>query len=113
MKVRPKWIEDPTEETNGILFHHNEKVIAIGLDGFEPKIAEAMIARRTPNLMITEQGGYSAGATHSAQRLCIVHIFTGTNPAVTALRFSVRDPKHICYLALSVMNKERLVSRRS
>jgi len=46
-----------------------KKVIAIGLDGFEPKIAEAMIARgELPNLLkLQEQRGYSRlGTTYSA-----------------------------------------------
>ena len=61
-----------------------KKVIVIGLDGFEPKIVEAMLTRgELPNLMkLREQGGYSRlKTTPSAQTPVAWSTFsTGTNP---------------------------------
>ena len=61
-----------------------KKVIVIGLDGFEPKIVESMLARgELPNLMkLREQGGYSRlKTTASAQTPVAWSTFsTGTNP---------------------------------
>ena len=60
------------------------KVIVIGLDGFEPKIAESMIAQgKLPNLArLQEQGGYSRNkTTYPAQTPVAWSTFsTGTNP---------------------------------
>jgi predicted AlkP superfamily phosphohydrolase/phosphomutase len=75
-----------------------KKVITIGLDGFEPKIAEAMIARgELPNLRrLQEQGGYSRlETTYSAQTPVAWSTFsTGTNPGGHGIfDFLTRDPK--------------------
>ena len=84
-----------------------KKVIAIGLDGFEPKIAEAMIAHgELPNLKkLQEQGGYSRlGTTHSAQTPVAWSTFsTGTNPGGHGIfDFLTRDPKtYLPIMALS------------
>ncbi len=84
-----------------------KKVIAIGLDGFEPKIAEAMIARgELPNLMsLQEQGGYSRlKTTFSAQTPVAWSTYsTGTNPGGHGIfDFLSRDPKtYLPIMALS------------
>jgi len=84
-----------------------KKVIVIGLDGFEPKIAEAMIARRElPNLMkLQEQGEYSRlRTTYSAQTPVAWSTFsTGTNPGGHGIfDFLTRDPKtYLPIMALS------------
>jgi len=85
-----------------------KKVIAIGLDGFEPKIAEAMIARgELPNLQkLQEQGGYSRlGTTYSAQTPVAWSTYsTGTNPGGHGIfDFLTRDPK--TYLPLMALSK--------
>src|SRR5512143_3573132 len=76
-----------------------KKVIVIGLDGFEPKIAETMMARgELPNLMkLREQGGYSRlKTTASAQTPVAWSTFsTGTNPGGHGIfDFLTRDPKN-------------------
>lgn len=84
-----------------------KKVIAIGLDGFEPKIVEAMIARgELPNLMkLQEQGGYARlGTTYSAQTPVAWSTFsTGTNPGGHGIfDFLTRDPQtYLPIMALS------------
>jgi len=84
-----------------------KKVIVIGLDGFEPKIAEAMMARgELPNLMkLREQGGYSRlKTTPSAQTPVAWSTFsTGTNPGGHGIfDFLTRDPKtYLPIMALS------------
>jgi predicted AlkP superfamily phosphohydrolase/phosphomutase len=84
-----------------------KKVIVIGLDGFEPKIAEAMLARgELPNLLkLREQGGYSRlKTTVSAQTPVAWSTFTtGTNPGGHGIfDFLTRDPKtYLPIMALS------------
>jgi predicted AlkP superfamily phosphohydrolase/phosphomutase len=84
-----------------------KKVIVIGLDGFEPKIAEAMMARgELHNLMkLREQGGYSRlRTTASAQTPVAWSTFsTGTNPGGHGIfDFLTRDPKtYLPIMALS------------
>jgi len=84
-----------------------KKVIVIGLDGFEPKIAEAMMAHgELPNLMrLREQGGYSRlKTTHSAQTPVAWSSFsTGTNPGGHGIfDFLTRDTKtYLPIMALS------------
>jgi predicted AlkP superfamily phosphohydrolase/phosphomutase len=84
-----------------------KKVIAIGLDGFEPRIAEAMLSRgELPNLMkLREQGGYSRlKTTPSAQTPVAWSTFsTGTNPGGHGIfDFLTRDPKtYLPVMALS------------
>ena len=84
-----------------------KKTIVIGLDGFEPKIAEAMLARgELPNLMkLREQGGYSRlGTTTSAQTPVAWSTFsTGTNPGGHGIfDFLTRDPNtYLPIMALS------------
>jgi predicted AlkP superfamily phosphohydrolase/phosphomutase len=84
-----------------------KKVIVIGLDGFEPKIAEAMLARgELPNLMrLREQGGYSRlKTTPSAQTPVAWSTFsTGTNPGGHGIfDFLTRDTKtYLPIMALS------------
>jgi predicted AlkP superfamily phosphohydrolase/phosphomutase len=84
-----------------------KKIIVIGLDGFEPKIAEAMMARgELPNLMkLREQGGYShLKTTASAQTPVAWSTFsTGTNPGGHGIfDFLTRDPKtYLPVMALS------------
>ena len=84
-----------------------KKVIVIGLDGFEPKITEAMMTRgELPNLMkIREQGGYSRlKTTPSAQTPVAWSTFsTGTNPGGHGVfDFLTRDTKtYLPIMALS------------
>ena len=84
-----------------------KKVIVIGLDGFEPKIAEAMMARgELPSLMkLREQGGYSRlKTTYSAQTPVAWSTFsTGTNPGGHGIfDFLTRDTKtYLPIMALS------------
>ncbi|MDX1377541.1 MAG: alkaline phosphatase family protein [Anaerolineales bacterium] len=84
-----------------------KKVITIGLDGFEPKIAEVMIARgELPNLKkLQDQGGYSRlGTTYSAQTPVAWSTFsTGTNPGGHGIfDFLSRDPNtYLPVMALS------------
>ena len=84
-----------------------KKVIVIGLDGFEPKIAEAMLARgELPNLQkLREQGGYSRlKTTPSAQTPVAWSTFsTGTNPGGHGIfDFLTRDTKtYLPIMALS------------
>jgi predicted AlkP superfamily phosphohydrolase/phosphomutase len=84
-----------------------KKVIVIGLDGFEPKIAEAMLARgELPNLMkLREQGGYARlKTTASAQTPVAWSTFTtGTNPGGHGIfDFLTRDPQtYLPIMALS------------
>lgn len=85
-----------------------KKVIVIGLDGFEPKIAEAMMARgELPNLMrLREQGGYSRlKTTASAQTPVAWSTFsTGTNPGGHGIfDFLTRDPKN--YLPIMALSR--------
>jgi predicted AlkP superfamily phosphohydrolase/phosphomutase len=83
------------------------KVIVIGLDGFEPKIAEAMMGHRElPNLArLREQGGYARlKTTYPAQTPVAWSTFsTGTNPGGHGIfDFLGRDPKtYLPLLALS------------
>jgi predicted AlkP superfamily phosphohydrolase/phosphomutase len=83
------------------------KVIVIGLDGFEPKIAESMVAQgKLPNLArLQEQGGYSrVKTTYPAQTPVAWSTFsTGTNPGGHGIfDFLSRDPKtYLPELALS------------
>lgn len=75
-----------------------KKVITIGLDGFEPKIAEAMLGRgELPNLRaLREMGGYSRiKTTYPAQTPVAWSTFsTGTNPGGHGIfDFLSRDPK--------------------
>jgi len=83
------------------------KVIVIGLDGFEPKIAEALLARgELPNLLrLREQGGYSRlKTTTSAQTPVAWSTFsTGTNPGGHGIfDFLTRDPNtYLPIMALS------------
>ena len=84
-----------------------KKVIVIGLDGFEPKIAEAMMAcGELPSLMkLREQGGYSRlKTTYSAQTPVAWSTFsTGTNPGGHGIfDFLTRDTKtYLPIMALS------------
>ena len=84
-----------------------KKVIVIGLDGFEPKIAEALLARgELPNLLrLREQGGYSRlKTTTSAQTPVAWSTFsTGTNPGGHGIfDFLTRDPNtYLPIMALS------------
>lgn len=84
-----------------------KKTIVIGLDGFEPKIAEAMIAAgELPNLArLKQQGGYSRlRTTTSAQTPVAWSTFsTGTNPGGHGIfDFLSRDPQtYLPVLALS------------
>lgn len=84
-----------------------KKVIVIGLDGFEPKIAEAMMVRgELPNLIkLREQGGYARlKTTASAQTPVAWSTFTtGTNPGGHGIfDFLTRDPKtYLPIMALS------------
>ena len=84
-----------------------KKVIVIGLDGFEPKIAEAMMARgELPNLTeLRERGGYSRlKTTYSAQTPVAWSTFsTGTNPGGHGIfDFLTRDTKtYLPIMALS------------
>ena len=85
-----------------------KKVIVIGLDGFEPKIAEAMMARgELPNLLkLREQGGYSRlKTTASAQTPVAWSTFsTGTNPGGHGIfDFLTRDTK--TYLPLMALSR--------
>jgi predicted AlkP superfamily phosphohydrolase/phosphomutase len=83
------------------------RVIVIGLDGFEPKIAESMVAQgKLPNLArLQEQGGYSrVRTTYPAQTPVAWSTFsTGTNPGGHGIfDFLTRDPKtYLPELALS------------
>jgi predicted AlkP superfamily phosphohydrolase/phosphomutase len=75
-----------------------KKVIVIGLDGFEPKIAEAMFnSGELPNLeRLRQQGGYSRiRTTYPAQTPVAWSTFsTGTNPGGHGIfDFLSRDPK--------------------
>ena len=84
-----------------------KKAIAIGLDGFEPQIAEAMMARgELPHLMkLRDQGEYSRlKTTASAQTPVAWSTFaTGTNPGGHGIfDFLSRDPKtYLPILSLS------------
>jgi predicted AlkP superfamily phosphohydrolase/phosphomutase len=84
-----------------------KKVIVIGLDGFEPKIAEAMMARgELPTLQkVREQGGYSRlRTTYSAQTPVAWSTYsTGTNPGGHGIfDFLSRDPNtYLPVMALS------------
>ena len=84
-----------------------KKVVVIGLDGFEPKIVEAMIqAGDLPNLkMLKDRGGYARlKTTPSAQTPVAWSTFaTGTNPGGHGIfDFLSRDPKtYLPELALS------------
>lgn len=84
-----------------------KKVIVIGLDGLEPKIVEAMLARgELPNLAkLREQGGYSRlGTTTTAQTPVAWSTFTtGTNPGGHGIfDFLTRDPNtYLPIMALS------------
>jgi predicted AlkP superfamily phosphohydrolase/phosphomutase len=84
-----------------------KKVIVIGLDGFEPKIAEAMLVRgELPNLQkLREQGAYSRlKTTPSAQTPVAWSTFsTGTNPGGHGIfDFLTRDTKtYLPIMALS------------
>lgn len=85
-----------------------KKVIVIGLDGFEPKIVESMMARgELPNLMrLREQGGYSRlKTTASAQTPVAWSTFsTGTNPGGHGIfDFLTRDAK--TYLPLMALSR--------
>ncbi|NWG07501.1 MAG: alkaline phosphatase family protein [Chloroflexi bacterium] len=85
-----------------------KKVIVIGLDGFEPKIAETMMSRgELPNLMkLREQGGYSRlKTTASAQTPVAWSTFsTGTNPGGHGIfDFLTRDTK--TYLPLMALSR--------
>ncbi len=85
-----------------------KKVIVIGLDGFEPKIAEAMMARgELPHLMkLREQGGYSRlKTTASAQTPVAWSTFsTGTNPGGHGIfDFLTRDTQ--TYLPLMALSR--------
>ena len=85
-----------------------KKVIVIGLDGFEPKIAEAMMARgELPNLLkLREQGGYSRlKTTASAQTPVAWSTFsTGTTPGGHGIfDFLTRDTK--TYLPLMALSR--------
>jgi hypothetical protein len=83
------------------------KVIVIGLDGFEPKIAEAMMSRGDlPHLArLREQGGFTRlKTTYPAQTPVAWSTFsTGTNPGGHGIfDFLGRDPKtYLPLLALS------------
>jgi predicted AlkP superfamily phosphohydrolase/phosphomutase len=84
------------------------KVIVIGLDGFEPKIAESMVAQgKLPNLArLQEQGGYSrVKTTYPAQTPVAWSTFsTGTNPGGHGIfDFLSRDPK--TYLPILGLSK--------
>jgi predicted AlkP superfamily phosphohydrolase/phosphomutase len=75
-----------------------KKVIVIGLDGFEPKIVESMLAAGgLPNLAkLKNQGGYSrVRTTYPAQTPVAWSTFaTGTNPGGHGIfDFVHRDPK--------------------
>ncbi|HWP48978.1 MAG TPA: alkaline phosphatase family protein [Candidatus Limnocylindrales bacterium] len=75
-----------------------KKVIVIGLDGFEPKIVESMLAAgELPNLeKLRSQGGYSrVRTTYPAQTPVAWSTFaTGTNPGGHGIfDFVRRDPK--------------------
>jgi predicted AlkP superfamily phosphohydrolase/phosphomutase len=79
-------------------FEMIKKVIVIGLDGFEPKIVEQMLAgREMPNLArLQEGGGYSRiNTTYPAQTPVAWATFsTGTNPGKHGVfDFIRRDPK--------------------
>lgn len=84
-----------------------KKVIVIGLDGLEPKLAEAMLkAGELPNLAkLSGQGGYSRlGTTYPPQTPVAWSTFTtGTNPGGHGIfDFLRRDPKtYLPALALS------------
>lgn len=85
-----------------------KKVIAIGLDGLEPTIAESMIAAgELPNLAkIRKQGGYSRlQTTYPAQTPVAWSTFaTGTNPGGHGIfDFLRRDPQ--TYLPALSMNR--------
>jgi predicted AlkP superfamily phosphohydrolase/phosphomutase len=85
-----------------------KKVIVIGLDGFEPKITDAMLARgELPNLMkLWEQGDYSRlKTTASAQTPVAWSTFsTGTNPGGHGIfDFLTRDPN--TYLPIMALSK--------
>ena len=83
------------------------KVIVIGLDGFEPKIAEALMSSGDlPNLTrLRNQGGYTrVKTTYPAQTPVAWSTFsTGTNPGGHGIfDFLGRDPKtYLPMLALS------------
>ena len=82
------------------------KVIVIGLDGFEPKIAEAMMDRgELPTWLIKGQGGSTRlKTTYPAQTPVAWSTFsTGTNPGGHGIfDFLGRDPKtYLPLLALS------------
>ena len=84
-----------------------KRVIVLGLDGFEPKIVEGMLARgELPNLAkLCEQGGYRRlKTTHSAQTPVAWSSFsTGTNPGGHGIfDFLTRDTKtYLPIMALS------------
>ncbi len=84
-----------------------KRVIVIGLDGFEPKIVEGLLARgELPNLAkLCEQGGYRRlKTTHSAQTPVAWSTFsTGTNPGGHGIfDFLTRDTKtYLPIMALS------------
>jgi predicted AlkP superfamily phosphohydrolase/phosphomutase len=85
-----------------------KKVIVIGLDGFEPKIAEPMMrAGELPNLaLLSKQGGFSrVRTTYPAQTPVAWSTFaTGTNPGGHGIfDFIRRDPK--TYLPDLSMNR--------
>lgn len=84
------------------------KVIVIGLDGFEPKLAEPMLqAGKLPNLAsLRNQGGFSRiRTTYPAQTPVAWSTFaTGTNPGGHGIfDFIRRDPK--TYLPDLSMNR--------
>ena len=75
-----------------------KRVIVIGLDGFDPKIAESMLdAGELPNLArLSKQGGYArVRTTHPALTPVAWSTFaTGTNPGGHGIfDFIRRDPK--------------------
>ncbi len=85
-----------------------KKVIVIGLDGFEPKIAEPLLRdRELPNLAtLSKQGGFSRiRTTYPAQTPVAWSTFaTGTNPGGHGIfDFIRRDPK--TYLPDLSMNR--------
>src|SRR5215470_10608762 len=90
------------------------KVIVVGLDGLEPKIADALLAKgELPNLFwLRSQGGYSRVATtYPAQTPVAWSTFaTGTNPGGHGVfDFIGRDPNtYLPNLALNRYEQKNL-----
>jgi predicted AlkP superfamily phosphohydrolase/phosphomutase len=93
-----------------------EKVIVVGLDGLEPKIVDALLARgELPNLSrLSSQGGYSrVASTYPAQTPVAWSTFaTGTNPGGHGVfDFIGRDPQtYLPNLALNRYERKNIFS---